>query len=123
MEAGGIRTKEGILVAYPYRVPIYEANVEKLGLLGSSAAGDVARVFSAASIISPSQQDKIDADIKMWIAIDEGMIESINEWMENISHVVKRLVALEHGFTDPGTLYELEQQRQQRKPGAADEKS
>jgi hypothetical protein len=123
MEAEGVKTKEGTFVAYPYRVPIYEANIEKLGLLGSSVAGDVARVFSAASIIGAHQQDKINIDIKMWIAVFEGIIESIDEWMENISHVVKRLVAVEHGFTDPGTLYELEQRRKQTKGKAADKNS
>jgi hypothetical protein len=55
----------------------------------------------------------------MLIATYEGMIASMDTWMEDISHVVKRLVALEHGNTDPGTLFELDQQREQKKPSAA----
>jgi len=101
-----------------FHMPIYEANVEKLGVLGSSIAGDVARVFSSFSVNSTSQ-DKLNLDIKFLIATSEGVIESMDIWMEDISHVVKRLVALEHGYKDPGTLFELDQQREQRKHNAA----
>jgi hypothetical protein len=120
MEEGGDRTKEGTLPAATFHVPIYEANIEKLGLLGSSIAGDVARVFSRASVgpISPISQDKLNIDIKWWIATYEAVVETMDDWLEDISHVIKRLVALEQGNTDPGTLFELEQQREQRKPKA-----
>jgi hypothetical protein len=118
MEREGVRTKQGTLSLPPFHVPIYEANAEKLGLLGSSIAGDVARVFSRASV-NPTSQDKLDIDIKMLIATYEGVVESMDIWMEDISHVVGRLVALEHGTTDPGTLFELDQQREQRKRNAA----
>src|SRR5262249_24526417 len=42
--------RDAILPIFPIRVPIYEANIAKLGLLGSSLTGDVARVFSRATI-------------------------------------------------------------------------
>jgi len=118
MEREGVRTKKGTLSLPTFHVPIYEANVEKLGVLGSSIAGDVARVYSIFSLSATSQHE-LDVDIKMLIATYEGMIASMDTWMEDISHVVKRLVALEHGNTDPGTLFELDQQREQKKPSAA----
>jgi hypothetical protein len=118
MEREGARTKEGTFTLPTFHVPIYEANVEKLGLLGSSVAGDVARVFSRASLTSTSQ-DKFNVDIKWWITTYESVVESMDDWMEDISLVVKRLIALEQGNIDPGTLFELEQQREQRKRNAA----
>jgi hypothetical protein len=36
----------------------------------------------------------------------------MDTWMEDISRVIERLVALEHDNTDPGTLFELDQQRE-----------
>jgi hypothetical protein len=118
MEREGVRTKKGTFSVPSFDVPVYEANVEKLGVLGSSNAGDVARVYSTFSLSATSQQD-LDVDIKVVIAMYEGIIESMDIWMEDISHVIKRLVALEHGYNDPGTLFELEQQREQRKLSGA----
>jgi hypothetical protein len=114
MEREGVRTKKGTFSVPTFHVPVYEANVEKLGVLGSSHAGDVARVYSTFSLSAPSQPD-LDVDIKLLITTYEGIIESMDIWMEDISHVVKRLVALEHGYADPGTLFELDQQREQKK--------
>jgi len=47
MEDGTTRKQEFVLPIGKFRVPIYEANISKLGLLGASLAGDVARVFSS----------------------------------------------------------------------------
>jgi hypothetical protein len=117
MQREGVRTKKSTFSVPTFHVPIYEANVEKLGVLGSSNAGDVARVYSVFSVAT--SQDERDVDIKVLIAMYQGIIESMDTWMEDISHVIKRLVALEHGYKDPGTLFELDQQREQRKLSGA----
>lgn len=97
--------------------PVYEANVSRLGLLGSSVAGDVARVFSRMSVTT--QPKPVSASIDIWIKTLEGMAEAYPDLLEDISYVVKRLHAVEYGMPIPGPLNELEQERARKKKEAA----
>jgi hypothetical protein len=119
MLAGAQGTREAMLPIFRIRVPIYEANISKLGLLGSSLAGDVARVFSRATIsssTSPDEQKTPRMDVKIYKAIIDGFVQSNSEWLEDISYVIKRLSALERGTSDdPGPLYLLEQERERKR--------
>jgi hypothetical protein len=111
--------RDAILPIFPIRVPIYEANIAKLGLLGSSLAGDVARVFSRATIApstSAGQQAPQKMDIKMLKGMIDGLVQANKDWLEDISHVIRRLSALERGTSDdPGPLYLLEQERERKR--------
>jgi hypothetical protein len=113
--------REATLPIFPIRVPIYEANISKLGLLGSSLAGDVAQVFSRATVSSSTstgQQAVPQMDIKMYKGMIDGLVQSNKEWLEDISHVIMRLSALERGASDdPGPLYLLEQERERKSKG------
>jgi len=107
------------LPIFPLRVPIYEANIAKLGLLGSSLAGDVARVLSRATIAPSTSTDRqaslMDIDIKMLKGTIDGLVQANKDWLEDISHVISRLSALERGTNDPGPLYTLEQERERKR--------
>jgi hypothetical protein len=121
IKEGAQGKREAMLPIFPIRVPIYEANISKLGLLGSSLAGDVARVFSRATV-APSTSTGQQApqmpqmDIKMYKGMIDGLVQSNKEWLEDISHVISRLSALERGTNDdPGPLYMLEQKRERKR--------
>jgi hypothetical protein len=119
LKDGAQGKREATLPIFPICVPIYQANISKLGLLGSSLAGDVARVFSRATIspsTSPGQQMMPQMDIKIYKGMMDGLVQSNKEWLEDISQVIRRLSAFERGTSDdPGPLYLLEQERERKR--------
>jgi hypothetical protein len=118
LKDGAQGKREAALPIFSIRVPIYEANISKLGLLGSSLAGDVARVFSRATI-APStfaSQQAPQIDIRMLKGTIDGLVQSNKDWLEDIAHVISRLSALERGTSDdPGPLYLLDQERERKR--------
>jgi hypothetical protein len=118
LKGGAQGKRETALPISPIRVPIYEANISKLGLLGSSLAGDVARVFSRATIAPSTStgQQAPQMNIKMLKGLIDGLVRANKDWLEDISHVISRLSALERRTSDdPGPLYLLEQERERKK--------
>jgi hypothetical protein len=117
LKAAGEKNYSGSLTLTTCPTPVYDANVSKLGLLGSSVAGDVARVFSRVATRSPKPESH-SMMIDAWIKIFKAMADNQDEWLEDVSHVVSRLYALEHGTPLPRPLSELERERQAKKQAA-----
>jgi hypothetical protein len=117
LKVGTVGKQDFTLPIVQFRVPIYEANIPKLGLLGSSLAGDVARAFSRATIATSARPDqKTQVEAKFLKAALDALDRANNDWLDDISHVSKRLSALELGTSDdPGPLYVLEQERDRKR--------
>jgi hypothetical protein len=114
MEEGGVREHTTSIITYPYNLPIFEANISKLGLLGASIASDVARVVSRAPGLA-SSPTALKADMRVWITTYEAIREGTEEWMEDIVHVYMRLGSLQSDTPDPGPLSEMERLRAEKK--------
>lgn len=86
-----------------FRPAIYDANVHRIGILGASLAGDVARVY--AGISRPEGADPREmAGASVLAEIYEGMADGYSDAAKNANHVVLRLIAHETGEADPGPL-------------------
>jgi len=109
--------KESIELAVPkYQVPIFSANLHKLGLLGPSTAGDVVEVFAPTNMSELTSNRKVPVTAAAQLA--KGLYEQHMKWRGEILHVQMRLLAVQGHRADPGTLFEFrrEKERQSASP-------
>ncbi len=100
-----------------YEVPVFDANIAKLGLLGASLAGDVVQVYAMAKSKGPSTESA-KAFPELVSKFYRGVVETHKVWSEEIVHVGSRLSHAQFGGTDPGTLYDLRQRKEREKKDA-----
>jgi hypothetical protein len=96
-----------------HNAPYYKANIQKLGLLGPSLDADIIKVLSRADG-SPHlyAQDTILSNDTM-ITMYDGNADSLMDWRDDLAHVAKRVNALVHNHTDPGSLAATSKQRRE----------
>lgn len=86
-----------------FRVPVFEANIAKLGTLGASIAGDVAAVYAKAIIADQPQSDaKLTPQYAAKMA--EILSDFLSEWTWEILQVNGRLLYLQGLGQDPGHI-------------------
>ncbi|SDP46367.1 hypothetical protein SAMN05428967_2234 [Phyllobacterium sp. YR620] len=83
-----------------YKTPIFEANIARLGVLGSSVAGDVASIFGKVSVNPESELPKVLPEIAAIMA--KGVVDGHDGMIKEMLHVSKRLSALQGIGHDPG---------------------
>lgn len=97
------------------KVPIFEANISKLGLLGASLAADVVSVLSEIG----SYSDNIGIDDILENVDDEKTLEDIykahmmalDDWVSDLGHVENRLWAAQFGAPDLASLSSVRARR------------
>ncbi|WP_421929978.1 hypothetical protein [Nitratireductor rhodophyticola] len=94
-----------ILHAPKYSTPIFTANIDKLGLLGPSVAGDVVEVFAPTAISDINQEGPIPRNIAAQFA--RSLVTQHRKWLLEILQVRKRLLSLQGPNEDPGSLDEF----------------
>ena len=94
----------------PIKTPVFDANIQEIGLLGPSIAGDVVRIFRSVNEALPEKQT-FGLDGEHLAAVLEVSILGIEGWSPAAMHVEKRLLALVTGENDPGPLLEEQQRR------------
>jgi hypothetical protein len=100
--------------ARTFEAPVYRAKVSKIGLLGASLAADVVKVMSLTGV-SPQMTFDVPMDHDSMAGLYGAYADRMEEWHGELHHVAMRLLALESGTPDPGTLLETRKQREAKK--------
>jgi hypothetical protein len=98
-----------------FEAPVYQANVSKIGLLGTSLGADVVKVMTVTGVRAQMTFD-VPMDHDMMATLYEGLADRMEEWQGELYHVAMRFRAVEEGTPDPGTL--LERKQREAKKGA-----
>jgi len=98
-----------------YRVPLYEVNIGRLGLLGPAIAADVAMTFSR-SLTAPPEKSDAKFPAAMAAKLARAILETNEDWTWDMVHVSKRLSHVQFGNPDPGFLSEDRARRKKEKP-------
>jgi hypothetical protein len=102
-----------------FDAPVYKANIDKLGLLGVSIAADVIKVMSRARPgIESVNADPIPYSVAT--AIYAADYDAMNKWHDDLHQVALRIISLESGTPDPGTLLTTKEARYKKLPDVAD---
>jgi hypothetical protein len=110
MAKEGIRSSTRTVPSYSFRVPVFEHNVGRIGLIGASHAADVVMVASRALATRPEMTEK-PLPNEILAAKCKGLIDEYDDWQHDLQHVAMRLRALEFGLEDPGTLLDAQTRR------------
>jgi hypothetical protein len=111
LSKGKARAVVKSFVGPTFEGPVYRANVSKIGLLGASLGGDVVEVMTMTGI-KPHVTFDAPMDHGMIATLHEGLADRLEEWHGELYHVAMRLLAIEGGRPDPGTLLEKQTKRQ-----------
>lgn len=98
------------LYFHSFRTPIFDASIAKLGLLGPSIAGDVAKAFNKAIGYTPSEGKPVKPE--QAAALYKAVLDSYTNWSQEIVHVSQRLASVQGFAEDPGSLLEMEMSRE-----------
>ncbi|MDR6635092.1 hypothetical protein J2X72_003904 [Phyllobacterium sp. 1468] len=93
-----------------YHVPAFEANIQRLGLLGPSIAGDVVSVFGMATNKTAEPMKAIKPAMAAMLA--EGLLDAHKDWSDRIVRVGGRLGSIQGFLDDPGSLWELKKEKE-----------
>jgi hypothetical protein len=121
LEVGTEQGADRIAKSIEYKTvstPLFDANVNRLGLLGMSLAADVVYVVTRAKLPVNIQTEK-PMDNRMAAKLYEGLVTTFENQRDDIGHVVRRIIAFENGAPasapDPGTLYAFQEARSKSK--------
>jgi hypothetical protein len=106
-----------------FNAPVYQSNLSKLGLLGTSLGADVVMVMTKTEIAIPTATFDQPLSNEMAAKLHQGMLEGMGDWKADLLHVAMRIRALEGDAPDPGTLMEAQIKRQQEKEQEQKEKA
>ena len=98
----------------PASTPVFDANLSKLGLLGSSLAGDIVMAITSARAGIGIKLDKPMAN-KMAVGVYESLIEVMEILRDDLGHVAGRLQADEDGTGETPSLICFRQAREELK--------
>ncbi|MCK1734758.1 hypothetical protein IVA79_12500 [Bradyrhizobium sp. 138] len=102
-----------------YKTPFYKENISKLGLLGVSLAADVIRVYSMVFDDRKVVWEKAAPNSVVAVAYAAGAVLAY-KFNADLYHVCMRIIAVEEGSSDPGTLAETEEKRHSNLPKLED---
>jgi len=101
-------SKQEVAIVKPlYSTPIYDANIDKLGLLGFDLGSDVIKIYSGTKFTADSTKIDPASAFLLYNAMHTFHLN----WSEEIVHVVKRLNWGIGRGSDPGSLYEFRNKR------------
>ncbi|GLS72325.1 hypothetical protein GCM10007890_43380 [Methylobacterium tardum] len=101
------------LQAPRWRTAIYDANINSLGVLGPSIAGDIYLVYSKFTGINPAARSE-PVEYETFLRLTDSTIQEYLGDMQDITHVHKRLMTFASGKPDPGPLWATEKARKKR---------
>ena len=92
-----------------FETPIYKANLQRLGILGTSLAADVILMCNRAG----GEQIDFGTTISNDMAAEmyKAAAKATEEWMQELHHVAMRIQSVEEGTPDPGTLTDFRAKR------------
>ncbi|WP_435655038.1 hypothetical protein [Brucella pituitosa] len=102
-----LRDQESEIILPIYKTPIYDAHIDKLGLLGFSLASDVIKVYSGTKMTSNNTKFKPEQQLVLY----EAFNSFYGNWSGEIVHVVTRLNSALGYCDDPGNLYQFRNER------------
>jgi hypothetical protein len=94
-----------------FDAPVFRTNISKLGLLGPSIGADIITVLSRADgkpkLFAQDQTLSNETLVTMY----KGNADALDNWRDDLSHVARRIRAIENGTPDPGSLSSTEKNR------------
>lgn len=102
-----LNKQEVAMVVPRYNTPLYDANINNLGLLGFNLAADVVKIYSGTKL----NPDNSKVTPGVAFALYDAMYKYYSNWGGEIVHVIARLNSALGYCDDPGNLYEFRKKR------------